>query len=150
MRPSVSPHVYVDTDRGTVQIELAVNETPLSSGHFMRLARSGYYDGMLVDEVADGLVRAGDPRSRADGGPGYRVRDELGPRPHLRGTVGLALDGPDTGSSGFFIAASPQPGLDGRYPALGAVIAGMDVVDRLQRGDVIRSVRVWDGRTPFE
>ena len=151
VRPSVSPHVYVDTDRGTVQIELAVNETPLSSGHFMRLARSGYYDGMLVDEVAaDGLVRAGDPRARADGGPGYRVRDELGPRSHVRGTVGLALDGPDTGSSGFFIAASPQPRLDGRYPVLGTVIAGMDVVDRLQRGDVIRSVRVWDGRTPIE
>ena len=151
VRPSVSPHVYVDTDRGTIQIELAVNETPLSSGHFMRLARSGYYDGMPVDEVAaDGLVRAGDPRARADGGPGYRVRDELGPRPWLRGTVGLALDGPDTGGGGFFIATSPQPRLDGRYPVLGAVIGGMDVVDRLQRGDVIRSVRVWDGRTPFE
>ena len=151
LRPSVSPHVYVDTDRGTIQLELAVNETPLSGGHFMRLARSGYYDGVLVDEAAaDGLMRAGDPRARADGGPGYRVRDELGPRPHLRGTVGLVLDGPDTGSSGFFIAASPRPRLDGRNPVLGTVVAGMDVVDRLQRGDVIRSVRVWDGRTPFE
>ncbi len=151
VRPSVSPHVYLDTDRGTIQIELAVNETPLASGHFMRLARSGYYDGVLVDEVAaGGLVRAGDPRARAGGGPGYRVRDELGPRPYLRGTVGLALDGADTGSSGFFITASPRPRLDGRFPVLGVVIGGMDVVDRLQRGDVIHSVRVWDGRNPFE
>ena len=131
VRPAVSPHLYMDTDRGTVQIELAVNETPLACGHFMRLARSGYYDGVLVDEVmAAGVVRAGDSRARADGGPGYRVRDELGPRPILRGTVGLVLDGADTGSGGFFIAASPQPGLDGRYPLLGAVIEGMDVVDR--------------------
>ena len=151
VRPSVSPHVYIDTDRGTIQIELRVNEAPLSSGHFMRLARSGYYDGVLVDEVAaGGMVRAGDPRARADGGPGYRVREELGPRPFLRGTVGLALDEADAGSSGFFITASPRPSLDGRYPAFGSVVAGMDVVDRLQRGDVIHSVRVWDGRTPFE
>ncbi len=151
VRPSVSPHVYIDTDRGTVQIELAVNETPLTCGHFMRLARSGYYDGVLVDEVAAGeAVYAGDARGRPDGGPGYRVRDELGPQPYLRGTVGLALDGADTGAGRFFITTSPQPRLDGRRPVLGTVIAGMDVVDRLQRGDVVHSVRVWDGRTPFE
>ena len=151
VRPSVSPHVYVATDHGTIQIELVVNETPLTSGHFMRLARSGYYEGMLVDDVAaGGSVRVGDPRARADGGPGYRVRDELGPRPYLRGTVGLALDGADTGGGGFFITALPQPRLDGRFPVLGVVVGGMDVVDRLQRGDVIHSVRVWDGRTPFE
>ena len=151
VQPSVSPHVYVDTDRGTFQIELAVNEAPLACGHFMRLARSGYYDGMFVDRAAAGeAVYAGGPRGRADGGPGYRVRDELGPLPYLRGTVGLALDdGADTGSGGFFVATAPQPRLDGRRPVLGAVVGGMDVVDRLQRGDVIRSVRVWDGRTPF-
>ena len=151
VRPSVSPHVYVDTDRGTIQIELAVNEAPLTCGHFMRLARSGYYDGAIVDEVtAEGAVHAGDSRSRVDGGPGYRVRDELTPRPHLRGTVGLAIDEADGGSSRFFITTSPQPRLDGRSPVFGAVVSGMDVVDRLQRGDVIRGVRVWDGRTPFE
>ena len=150
VQPSVSPHVYIDTDRGTIQIELAVNEAPLTCGHFMRLARSGFYDGVVVDEVAaNEAVHAGDPRSRLDGGLGYRIRDELSPLPYLRGTVGMALDEADTGASRFFITTSPQPRLDGRYPVLGAVIAGMDVVDRLQRGDVIRSVRVWDGRTPF-
>ena len=151
VQPSVSPHVYVDTDRGTFQIELAVNEAPLACGHFMRIARSGYYDGMLVDDVEAGAaVYAGDPRGRVDGGPGHRLRDELGPLPFLRGTVGVALDGADTGGGGFFVTTEPQPRFDGRYTVLGAVIGGMDVVDRLQRGDVIRSVRVWDGRTPFE
>jgi cyclophilin family peptidyl-prolyl cis-trans isomerase len=116
----------------------------------MRLARSGFYDGVPVDEVAAGhVVHAGDPRARGQGGPGYRIRDELSPLPYLRGTVGMTLEGADTGASRFFITTSPQPRLDGRYPVLGAVIAGMDVVDRLQRGDVVRSVRVWDGRTPF-
>ena len=150
VRPTVAPHAYVDTDRGTIQIELAVNEAPLTSAHFMRLARSGFYDGIVVDEVAAGrAVHAGDPRGRRDGLPGYRIRDELSPRPFLRGTVGLALDGADTGAGRFFIATSPRSRFDGRRPVFGAVVDGMDVVDRLQRGDVIRAVRVWDGRTPF-
>ena len=68
--------------------------------------------------------------------------------PFLRGTVGMALDWADTGGSQFFITASPQPQLDARYPVFGTVIAGMDVVDQLRRGDVIRMVRVWDGTTP--
>lgn len=150
LRPTVSPHVYIDTERGTVQIELAVNEAPLACAHFMRLARSGFYDGMLVDEVAAGrVVHAGDARGRPESFPADRIRAELSPLPFLRGTVGLALDGTDTGGGRFFIALSPQPRLDGRRPVLGAVVDGMDVVDRLQRGDVIRAVRVWDGRTPF-
>ena len=150
LRPTVSPHVYLDTDRGTIQIELAVNEAPLTSAHFMRLARSGFYDGVPVDEVAAGqAVHAGDPRARVRGGTGYRIRDELSPLPHLRGTVGMALEGPDTGTGRFFITTSPQPPLDGRRPVFGAVVAGMDVVDRLQRGDLIHAARVWDGVTPF-
>ena len=66
--------------------------------------------------------------------------------PYLRGTVGMALDWPDTGGSQFFITHSPQPHLDAKYTVFGRVIAGMDVVDRIQQGDVIRRVRVWDGR----
>ena len=151
LRPTVSPHVYLDTDRGTIQIELAVNEAPLTCTHFMRLARSGFYDGVTVGEVAAGqVVHAGDPRARVQGGPGYRIRDELSPLPFLRGTVGMALEGPDTGDGRFFITMAPQPLLDGRRPVFGTVIGGMDVVDRLQRGDVIHAVRVWDGRTPFQ
>ena len=65
--------------------------------------------------------------------------------PYLRGTVGMALDGADTGGSQFFITHSPQPHLDGKYGVFGRVVAGMDVIDRLQQWDVIRRVRVWDG-----
>jgi cyclophilin family peptidyl-prolyl cis-trans isomerase len=63
----------------------------------------------------------------------------------LRGTVGMALDSADTGGSQFFITHSPQPHLDARYTVFGQVISGMDVVDKLSRGDVIRQVRVWSG-----
>ena len=164
LRPSVSPHVFLDTGRGTIQIELAVNDAPLTCGHFMRLARSGFYDGAPVDRVVAGrALRAGGPRrdgapvdrvvagwavhagSRGEGGPRRRIRAELGPSPYLRGTVGMTRDG----AGRFFITTSPQPPLAGRHTVFGAVIGGIDVVDRLQRGDVIRSVRVWDGRTPF-
>ena len=147
--PTVSPHVFIDTDRGTIQIELAVNEAPLTADNFMRLARSGFYNGLLVHRVVPNYVaQAGDPRSDSEGGPGYTIRDELSPLPFLRGTVGMALDWADTGGSQFFITSLPQPQLDARYTVFGKVIAGMDVVDQLQRGDVIRLVRVWDGTTP--
>ena len=147
--PSVSPHVFIDTDRGTIQIELTVNEAPLTADNFMRLGRSGFYNGLLVHRVVPNYVmQAGDPRNDSEGGPGYTIRDELSPLPFLRGTVGMALDWADTGGSQFFITASPQPQLDARYTVFGTVIAGMDVVDQLRRGDVIRMVRVWDGTTP--
>ena len=147
--PSVSPHVFIDTDRGTIQIELAVNEAPLTADNFMRLARSGFYNGLLVHRVVPNyVVQAGDPRSDSEGGPGYTIRDELSPLPYIRGAVGMALDWADTGGSQFFITTSPQPQLDARYTVFGQVIAGMDVVDELERGDVIRAVRVWDGTTP--
>jgi peptidyl-prolyl cis-trans isomerase B (cyclophilin B) len=63
----------------------------------------------------------------------------------LRGVVGVALDFADTGGSQFLVTQSPQPHLDARYTVIGRVVAGMDVVDRLQQWDVIQRVRVWDG-----
>ena len=147
--PSVSPHVFIETDRGTIQLELYVNEAPLTGDNFVRLARSGFYNGLPAHRVVPNyLVQAGDPRSDSEGGPGYTIRDELSPLPYLRGTVGMALDWPDTGGSQFFITTTPQPQLDARYPVFAHVIAGMEVVDQLEPGDIIRRVRVWDGTTP--
>ena len=149
--PSVSPHVYIDTPRGTIQIELAVLDAPLTAANFMRLARRGYFDGLTFHRVVSNyVVQGGDPRSDGEGGPGYTIRDELNQLPFLRGTVGMALDWEDTGGSQFFITRLPQPRLDGRYTAFGRVVAGMDVVDQLQPGDVMQRVRVWDGVQPLE
>ena len=144
--PQVSPHVFLDTDRGTVEIELAVLEAPLTTENFLVLARRGYFSGMAIHRVVPNfVVQAGDQRGDGEGGPGYTLRDEINTLPYLRGTVGMALDGADTGGSQFFITQSPQPHLDGKYTVFGRVVAGMDVVDRLQQWDVIRRVRVWDG-----
>jgi HEAT repeat protein/cyclophilin family peptidyl-prolyl cis-trans isomerase len=146
LAPPVSTHVFIDTDRGTIQVELAVVDAPLSVETFITLARKGFYDGLTFHRVVpDFVIQGGDPRGDGEGGPGFTIRDELGQHPYLRGSVGLALDWEDTGGSQFFITHSPQPHLDGRYTVIGRVISGMEVVDRIQPWDVMRRVRVWDG-----
>jgi cyclophilin family peptidyl-prolyl cis-trans isomerase/HEAT repeat protein len=145
--PSVSPQVYIETDKGTIQLELAVLEAPITSENFMALARQGLFNGLPIHRVVPNfVVQDGDPRGDGEGGPGYTIRDELNQLPYLRGTVGMALDWKDTGGSQFFITHSPQPHLDARYTAFGRVIMGMEVVDRLQQGDVIQRIRIWDGK----
>ncbi len=147
--PPVSTSAYIDTDRGTIQIELAVLDAPITVESFVTLARKNFFDGLSFHRVVpDFVVQTGDPRSDGSGGPGFTIRDELNERPYLRGTVGMALDGPDTGGSQFFITHSPQPHLDAKYTVFGRVVDGMDVVDALQPGDVIRGVRIWNGPTP--
>jgi len=144
--PTVSPHVFIDTDKGTIQIEMAVLDAPLTTDNFMELARKGFFDGVTFHRVvANFVIQGGDPRGDGEGGPGYTIRDEINQRPYLRGVVGMALDWEDTGGSQFFITHSPRPELDGRYTVFGHVVAGMDVVDRIEAGDVIRRVRVWNG-----
>jgi HEAT repeat protein len=146
IEPAVSPHVYIETEKGTIQIELAVIEAPLTVDNFITLARQGFFNGLLVHRVvANFVVQDGDPRGDGEGGPGYTIRDELNELPYLRGTVGMALDWRDTGSSQFFITHSPQPHLDARYTVFGRVVSGLEVVDRLQQWDTIRRVRIWDG-----
>ena len=147
--PSFSPHAFIETDKGIIEIELAITEAPVTVANFMTLARKGFFDGTGIHRVVpDFVVQDGDPRGDGEGGPGYSIRDEINQRPYLRGTVGMALDWEDTGGSQFFITHSPQPHLDARYTVFGHVVNGIDVVDRLVQWDVIRSVRIWDGVTP--
>jgi len=145
--PAVSTQAFLETDRGTIQIELAMNEAPLTVENFVTLARKGFFNGLSVHRVVpDFVVQDGDPRGDGEGGPGFSIRDELNERPYLRGTVGMALDPwRDTGGSQYFITHSPQPHLDAKYTVFGRVVAGMEVVDKLQPWDVIRSVKIWDG-----
>ena len=145
--PQYSTQIYVDTDKGTIQVELAMLDAPLAVRTISELARRGYFGNVAIHRVVpDFVVQDGDPRGDGEGGPGFTIRDELSERPYLRGTVGMALDWPDTGGSQFFITLSPQPHLDAKYTVIGEVVAGMDVADRLAEGDVIRGVRVWDGK----
>ncbi len=146
INPSVSPHVFIETEKGTIEIELDVLDAPLTADTFMTLARKGYFDGLTFHRVVpDFVVQAGDPRGDGEGGPGFTIRDELNQEPYLRGTVGMALAWRDTGGSQFFITHGPQPHLDARYTVFGRVVAGIDIVDTINQWDVVKRIRVWDG-----
>jgi cyclophilin family peptidyl-prolyl cis-trans isomerase len=146
--PPVSTHAFIDTDRGTIQIELAVLDAPITVDTFTTLARQGFFNGLPIHRVVpDFVIQGGDPRGDGEGGPGFTIRDEINQLPYMRGTVGMALDWADTGGSQFFITHAPQPHLDGRYTVFGRVMTGMDVVDQIEPWDVIRRIRIWDGST---
>jgi cyclophilin family peptidyl-prolyl cis-trans isomerase/HEAT repeat protein len=148
LAPPFSPHAFIETDKGTVEIELAILDAPLTVSNFVALARKGFFNGIAIHRVVpDFVVQDGDPRGDGEGGAGYTLRDELNQQPYLRGTVGMALDWKDTGGSQFFITHSPQPHLDARYTVFGHVVNGIEVVDRIQPWDVIRRVQIWDGTT---
>jgi cyclophilin family peptidyl-prolyl cis-trans isomerase/HEAT repeat protein len=148
LSPEFSPQVYVDTEKGTIQIELAVLDAPLTCLNFVTLVRAGFFnDAEWHRVVPNFVVQDGDPRGDGEGGPGYTIRDEINERPYLRGTLGMALDWADTGGSQFFLTHSPQPHLDGRHTVFGRVVSGLDVLDRIEPRDKILRVRVWDGRT---
>jgi cyclophilin family peptidyl-prolyl cis-trans isomerase/HEAT repeat protein len=146
LHPSFSPHAFLETRRGTIEIELNVVDAPLTTRTFVELARAGFFTGLKVHRLVPGFViQAGDPRGDGEGGPGYTIRDELSTLPYLRGTVGMALDGRDTGGSQFFITLSPQPHLDGKYTVFGQVVRGQEILDSVTQWDVIERVRIWDG-----
>jgi cyclophilin family peptidyl-prolyl cis-trans isomerase/HEAT repeat protein len=145
--PLYTPRAILHTRHGTIEVHLNVVEAPLNVASFVDLARRGFYDGLPFHRVVPHFViQGGDPRGDGSGGPGYTLRCEIGQRPYGRGTVGMALAGKDTGGSQFFITHTPTPHLDGRYTVIGWVAAGMEAVDKMRQGDVIRRVEIWAGR----
>jgi len=139
-RPLVASIVTV---RGTIEIDLSSADAPMTVANFVALAKRRYYDGLVFHRVVPNFVaQDGDPRGDGSGGPGYAIRDELNRRWYDRGAVGMALSGPDTGGSQYFLAHSPQPHLDGHYTVFGHVTRGLDVLDALVQGDRILRITV--------
>jgi cyclophilin family peptidyl-prolyl cis-trans isomerase len=109
--------------------------------NFLNLAGQGFYDGLVFHRVVpDFVVQGGDPRGDGTGGPSYSIRDEINQLRYDRGVVGMALAGPDTGGSQFFLTLSPQPHLDGGYTAFGEVVSGGEVLDQIRLGDRIETI----------
>lgn len=133
--------VAIETEKGTIAVELTCRDAPLTCLSFLQLIAQGFYDGLTFHRVVpDFVIQGGDPRGDGIGGPGYSIRDEIGRLRYGRGVLGMALAGPDTGGSQFFLTLSPQPHLDGGFTAFGRVVAGDAVLDRIQGGD--RIVRI--------
>lgn len=130
------------TERGVIQIEFFGAEAPLTVKNFLDLARTGTFRGTRFHRVVPNFVaQDGDPRGDGSGGPGYSIRDELNNHRYDRGVLGMALSGPDTGGSQWFITHSPQPHLDGGYTVFGRVVSGFDALDRIVQGDVLVDIR---------
>ena len=137
----------VTTARGSFSIRLAGTEAPLTVRNFAQLAGRGFFDGLVVHRVVPNFVlQDGDPSGTGNGGPGYEIRDEINPLPYAGGTVGMALAGPDTGGSQWFVTHAAQPHLDGLYTVFGRISSGVDVVRRIEQGDRVLSVTVAAGR----
>lgn len=131
----------IHTNKGSIVLELFPQDAPLTVDNFITLARRGFYNNLTFHRVVPNFViQGGDPRGDGEGGPGHQIRCEINGRPYTRGAVGMALSGKDTGGSQFFITHSPQPHLDGGYTLFGQVTSGLEVVDKIVRGDVIKRV----------
>ena len=148
MSPHYSPQAFVRTEGGVIELELFVLDAPMTVRNFVKLAREGFYDGLEVhDVVPNGYIQTGDPRGDGNGGPGYSIRSEINERPIVRGTLAMSNHGKDTAGSRFFITHLPRPDLDGKNTVFGQVTSGMEIVDRLEPGDTILEVSIWDGFT---
>jgi cyclophilin family peptidyl-prolyl cis-trans isomerase/HEAT repeat protein len=136
------PEVEIVTDSGTIRVRLLAADAPTTVESFLRLAAAGYFDGQEWPRVVPNfVVQGGDPRGDTNGGPGYTIRDEVNPHRYGSGTVAMALSGPDTGGSQFFVTHSPQPHLDGTYTVFGELLDGQAVTQVILPGDVIHQIR---------
>jgi len=133
----------INTDKGAFKLELLPDAAPLTVDNFVELARRGYFNNISFHRVVPNfVVQGGDPRGDGNGGPGYQIRCEINEVPYARGAVGMALSGKDTGGSQWFVTHSPQPHLDGGYTVFARVVEGMEIIDRITRGDRIHSINV--------
>ncbi|MFH1894017.1 MAG: HEAT repeat domain-containing protein [Candidatus Zixiibacteriota bacterium] len=142
-RYASNPKAVIETNRGTIEIELLYDIAPKTVSNFADLAESGFFDNRIWHRVIPGFViQDGCPRGDGWGGPGYSIRSEWNRKEYERGTVGMAHSGKDTGGSQFFISHTALPHLDGRYTVFGQVTSGMRVVDRVEVGDSIRAIQI--------
>lgn len=136
-----NPRVEMQTAKGNMTIELFEKDAPGTVKNFLDLIGKGYYDGLNFHRViANFMIQGGCPNGTGTGGPGYKIKCEINNNKHVRGSLSMAHAGPNTGGSQFFICHSPQSHLDGVHTVFGQVVAGVDVVDKIAKGDQIIKV----------
>lgn len=129
--------LVLELSSGKVVVELRPEMAPNHVARVKELVRKGFYDGTPFHRVIDGfMAQGGDPTGTGTGGSGTKIRAEFSGEPFVRGVMGMARSAsPDSADSQFFIMLGSAPSLDGRYTALGKVIEGMELVDRIKKGD---------------
>jgi cyclophilin family peptidyl-prolyl cis-trans isomerase len=129
---SKRPKATIETSKGRIVLELYRDEAPKTVENFIKLAKKGFYDGLIFHRVIPNfMVQTGDPEGTGRGGPGYTFDDEISPNLHhdKPGVLSMANAGPNTNGSQFFITVVPTPWLDGKHTIFGQVIEGQAVVD---------------------
>lgn len=146
---TTNPIVEIKTVHGVMRIEMFAKEAPNTVSNFLSLIEKRFYDGLTFHRVIeDFMIQGGCPRGDGTGGPGYTIKCETGrtnPHKHQRGSLSMAHRGLDTGGSQFFVCHAPQPHLDGKHTVFGRVIEGLDVLDKIRKGDHMEEVRVVSG-----
>ncbi|MBI4743780.1 MAG: peptidylprolyl isomerase [Actinobacteria bacterium] len=146
--------VVIETKKGIIKFKFYSKDAPNTVANFIKLTKSGFYNGTKFHRVVPGFViQGGDPLSKTDdpnvgtGGPGYTIKAEFNSQKHLDGTVAMARSAdPDSAGSQFYITLAPQPSLDNNYTVFGQVIEGMDVVKSIEQGDEMVKVFISDNR----
>nr|YP_002048818.1 Cyclophilin-type peptidyl-prolyl cis-trans isomerase [Paulinella chromatophora]ACB42608.1 Cyclophilin-type peptidyl-prolyl cis-trans isomerase [Paulinella chromatophora] len=139
----------INTDSSTIELELFDNDAPGTVANFVKLAESGFYDGLTFHRVIDGfMAQGGCPNTRegatgmpGTGGPGYTIPCEINNRKHMAGTLSMAHAGKNTGGSQFFICHGPQPHLDGVHTVFGQA-SDIDKVLEIKGGTLINKVTI--------
>jgi peptidyl-prolyl cis-trans isomerase B (cyclophilin B) len=137
----------IETNRGTIRLQLHDDKVPKTVANFEKLAGQGFYNGLKFHRVInDFMVQTGCPQGTGTGGPGYKFADEF--HKELRhdgpGVLSMANAGPNTNGSQFFITHVATPWLDGKHSVFGRVIEGQDVVNAIKQGDKMEKVTVVD------
>jgi len=129
--PKKKYKAHMETDKGTMVIELFADKTPMTVNNFVFLSREGYYDNVIFHRVIDNfMVQGGDPTGTGRGGPGYKFGDEFNAslKHDKQGILSMANAGPSTNGSQFFITHGPTPHLNGKHTVFGQVVEGLDVL----------------------
>ncbi len=137
----------IKTHEGLMELELYFKESPNTVANFIDLANKGFYNGLIFHRVIQGfMIQGGDPDGNGTGGPGYSIDDEYNDLKHEVGSLAMANSGANTGGSQFYITHMPQTHLDNRHTIFGKLTDGFDVLTRIEKGDVIQSIKITEVR----
>jgi peptidyl-prolyl cis-trans isomerase B (cyclophilin B) len=127
-----NPTVVIETDFGKIEVEVFFDKSPEHSKNFMKLVKSGFYDGLIFHRVVPGFViQGGDPYGTGTGGPGYYLDAERSGLPHQTGSIAMAQSALGISGSQFYICLAPQPHLDKQFNVFAKVTSGMEIVEKI-------------------
>jgi cyclophilin family peptidyl-prolyl cis-trans isomerase len=135
----------IETSKGKIVCELFPKEAPETVNSFVFLAREGYFDGLTFHRVEGWVIQGGDPTGTSGGGPGYQIKNEAKTNTHTHeaGTLAMArTPDPDSAGSQFYFTKQAAPGLDGAYTIFGKATEGLEIINKIEIGDVMKTITI--------